>query len=41
MKKNTNFGMKLLYWLAILGLIGFVSYIGWEIFVTIYGGMKG
>lgn len=41
MKNDMNYLMKVVYWIAIFGLICFVGYIGWEIFVTVYGGMKG
>ncbi|XOV78156.1 MAG: hypothetical protein ACFHVJ_14580 [Aestuariibacter sp.] len=40
MKKEMNYTMKVVYWIAILGLISFVAFIGWELFVTIYGGIK-
>ncbi len=34
-----RFMMKCFYWMAIMGLIAFVGYIGWEIFIVVYEGM--
>lgn len=40
-KKNSDlrFMMKCFYWMATMGMLAFVGYIGWEIFLTVYGGM--
>lgn len=32
--------MKVVYWLAIMGIVGFIGYIGWEIFLIVYEGMQ-
>ena len=33
--------MKFIYWFCVVGIICFVGYIGWEIFLTVNQGMGG
>lgn len=41
MQKNQDFRllMKFVYWMAILGIIALIGYIGWMVFTTVSAGM--